>query len=252
MAGLRRDQDAFGWEMYDHHRGMPAQEICERGDGYIAMSGGPRTYFAPEKEWAPQERRAIALAKGRVLDIGCGAGRVGLHLQSQGMAVTGIDNSPLAVKVCRLRGLKRAKVMSVTDIGAALGMFDTVIMYGNNFGVMGGWKRGRWLLRRLKRITTPGARILASTLDPYQTKERLNLAYHRFNRARGRMGGQVRLRIRYKTYATPWIDYLMVSKAEMKDLLASTGWRMTKSFDAPDGRYVAVIEKERDGAGVRS
>jgi 2-polyprenyl-3-methyl-5-hydroxy-6-metoxy-1,4-benzoquinol methylase len=229
--------------IHDFHRGVPAEEIAERDDGDIATSGGPGMYFAPVEEWQAPERQAISLAKGRVLDIGCGAGRVGLHLQSKGMSVVGIDNSPLAVKVCRLRGLKSVRVMSVTEIGPALGKFDTIVMYGNNFGVMGGWKRGRWLLKRLNRITNPGARILASTLDPYQTKDPIHLAYHRRNRARGRMGGQVRLRIRYRNCATPWFDYLMVSREEMNALLDGTGWRMAKTFDSADMRYVAVIEK---------
>jgi 2-polyprenyl-3-methyl-5-hydroxy-6-metoxy-1,4-benzoquinol methylase len=58
----------------------------------------------------------MVFVKGRVLDIGCGAGRHSLYLQNQGFQVLGIDNSPLAVKVAKLRGLKRVKVMSIEDI----------------------------------------------------------------------------------------------------------------------------------------
>jgi 2-polyprenyl-3-methyl-5-hydroxy-6-metoxy-1,4-benzoquinol methylase len=73
----------------------------------------------------------MRFVKGRVLDIGCGAGRVALYLQKKGFDVSGIDVSPLAVKVCKLRGLKKARVLSISNIGAKLGKFDTLLMFGN-------------------------------------------------------------------------------------------------------------------------
>ena len=47
----------------------------------------------------------MRFVRGRVLDLGCGAGRVGLHLQSRGHDVVGIDVSPLAVEIAGQRGL---------------------------------------------------------------------------------------------------------------------------------------------------
>jgi SAM-dependent methyltransferase len=248
MPGLTRQQDAFGREIWDHFHGESAQEIVERDDGGIAVSGGPENYFREYAEWYQYEKKAIALARGRVLDVGSGAGRVALYLQSRGLEVVGIDNSPLALKVCRARGVKRVKLLPFARINRQLGVFDTVVMYGSNFGLFGSFTRARRLLRRLDRMTSPDARILGSTLDPYQTKEPMHLAYHRRNRARGRMGGQVRIRIRYKNYATPWFDYLLVSKKELAEILEGTGWRAARFFDTDGGRYIAVIEKMKSEA----
>ena len=48
-------------------------------------------------------------------------------------------------------------------------------------------------------------------------------------------------------HATPWFDYLFVSKAEMEKLLAGSGWRVAQFIDSPESpRYVAVIEKNPD------
>ena len=57
------------------------------------------------------------------------------------------------------------------------------------------------------------------SFDPYGTKDPHDLAYHERNRRRGRLGGQIRLRVRYKAYATPWVDYLMVSFDEMEEIV---------------------------------
>ena len=120
--------------------------------------------------------------RDRVLDVGCGAGRHALYLQNKGFDVTGIDISSLAIKVCKLRGLKKAEVLSITQINSKPGKFNTILMAGNNFGLLENPKR----------------------------------ANHKWNRERGRPAG--RIRIRYKKYVTPWFDYLSVSKEELREI----------------------------------
>jgi 2-polyprenyl-3-methyl-5-hydroxy-6-metoxy-1,4-benzoquinol methylase len=238
-------QDAFGKEIYDYLQGKTGvNEIAERDDGDIDLSGGPKPYFLEYEDWTDAEKQAIAFARGRVLDVGCGAGRVALYLQSKGLDVLGIDNSELAVKTCKQRGVKAVQALPVTKIGRRLGIFDTLVMFGNNFGLFENFKRARWLLRRMHGMTSPEARIIASTFDPYQTKDEIHLRYHQRNKAAGRMGGQARIRIRYRDYMTPWFDYLFVSREEMQSIVSGTGWRVERFIDQ-DFRYFAVLEKEQ-------
>jgi hypothetical protein len=71
------------------------------------------------------------------------------------------------------------------------------------------------------------------------------VAYREANGQRGRLPGQLRLRIRYLQYVTPWFEYLFVSKGELEQLLEGTGWRATHHLDAETeaGAYIALIEK---------
>ncbi len=244
MSRLLGDrEDAYGHEIFDYMKGKPAIEVVERDDGFIGTGGGPRAYFRPYKQWGMYERRAMGYVTGRVLDIGCGAGRHSLHLQKKGFDVTGIDLSPLAVKVCKLRGLWRVRNLSVTQLGPSLGHFDTLMMMGNNFGLFGSFKRARRLLRTFFRMTSPKARVIAESLDPYKTSDQFHRAYHRRNRRRGRMPGQVRIRIRYRGYTGPWFDYLLVSKGEMRSIVKGTGWRVARFLSSGSAQYVAIIEK---------
>lgn len=245
MSRLTSQQDAYGHALFDYFRGKGGYEINEREDGSIAPSGGPKVYFNDEADWPAYATKAVNLARGKVLDVGCGAGRFALYYQKKGLDVLGIDNSPLAIKVCKLRGLKKARVMSITEVSGKLGTFDTIVMFGNNFGLFGSFKRARWLLRRFHNMTTDDAIIIAESHDPYQTREPHHRGYHRWNKSRGRMGGQVRIRTRYKTYCTPWFDYLLVSKKEMKEILKGTGWRVRRFIHSPGASYYAVIGKER-------
>ena len=242
---MKEEQDAFGREIYAHSSGKDVIEITERDDGFIGTGRGPAAYFAPFEDWLPQEHDAMQFVRGRVLDVGCGAGRVCLYLQEHGFEVLGIDNSPLALEVCRQRGVKNLSLTPINQVSSRLGVFDTIVMLGNNFGLFGDYRGAKRLLRRFHRLTSREARIIAESNDIYQTIDPLHLAYQARNRQRGRMSGQIRLRVRYQTCKGPWFDYLMVSPDEMQDILMSTGWHTKRFLHAPESPlYVAIIEKD--------
>jgi SAM-dependent methyltransferase len=241
---LRADEDAYGRLILDHFEGRPALEIVERDDGFInASTYGPEAYLAPVRRWPKVERQALRLARGRVLDVGCGAGRVALELQERGHELVGIDVSPLALEIARRRGVRNVRELPVTRVGRELGRFDTFVMYGNNFGLAESRKRAPWLLRRFRSIADEGARILAASANPCTTDNPDHLAYHDRNRRRGRMPGQLRIRIRHGRYRTPWFDYLLASPEEMAELADKTGWQLTRVIGEDGGRYVGVLER---------
>jgi hypothetical protein len=84
---------------------------------------------------------------------------------------------------------------------------------------------------------------VAEILDPYRTTEPQHLEYHERNRRKGRMPGQLRLRVRYKRYRTRWFDYLFVSRSELESLLAGTNWHITEILESGGPVYVAILEK---------
>ena len=244
--GLKDQQDAYGHLLLNYFKKRRGVEVVEREDGLIDPSETlPAYYFTEFEDWTARERKAIRFVKGRVLDVGCGAGRVALYLQERNFEVLGVDMSPLAVNVCRRRGVKNVRVMSITQIDSRLGLFDTLIMFGNNFGLFGNPRRARWLLRRLYGMTSNDARILAESVDPCETHDPVHLEYHKFNKSRGKLPGQLRLRVRYRKYMTPWFEYLLVSENEMQRILRSTGWRLVRTIHSKGPAYIAVIQKER-------
>jgi SAM-dependent methyltransferase len=242
---VKERDDAYGRLVLDHFEGASPIEVVERDDGYVdASTYSPGSYFAPLSRWPRAERKAMRLARGRVLDVGCGAGRVALHLQERGHDVVGIDVSPLAVDVARRRGVSDARVLPITRVDRSLGRFDTIVMFGNNFGLFGNPRRARWLLRRFRSLTNEGARILAESVDPYKTDNPHHLAYQERNRRRGRLPGGLRIRIRYQAYATPWFDYLIASPDEMGEIVESAGWHLARVVDEGEYVYVGVIERD--------
>ena len=239
---LNNQQDAFGHSLYDYLQGKAEFQIVERDDGYIE-SERLQGYFNQYKDWRPIEKTAMRFVRSRVLDIGCGAGRHALYLQEKEHDVVGIDISPLAIKVCKERGFRDARLVSINQISPKLGVFDTVIMMGNNFGLFGSFKKAKHLLGKLSKITSQRGRIIASTNDVYNNKIPEHFEYQASNRSKGKMSGQLRIKVRYKRYSTPWFDYLIVSKNEMESILEGTGWVVKKYIDSDNSYYMAILEK---------
>ena len=227
---LNDSQDAYGHQLYDCFKGREVVEMVERDDGFIDTSASlPGYYLAEYKTWRPHEKEAMRYARGKILDIGCGGGRISLYFQKRGFDVLGIDVSPLAIRVCKLRGLQKARVMSITDVSSRLGMFGTILMIGNNFGLFGSPNRAKRLLRQFYDSTSPEALIIAESNDQYQSNEPFHLSYRRRNNRKGKVPGELTIRVRYKKYTTPWFGYLIVSKREMKRILEGTGWRVKRN-----------------------
>jgi SAM-dependent methyltransferase len=234
MTGLRPEQDAYGQILLARFEGRGGQEIMEREDGLI-YCGDPGDYFAPFRRWPPVERRAMRFVRGRVLDVGCGAGRVALHLQERGHEVLAIDESPLAVEVARKRGVEHAEVLPVGEVGPALGRFDTIVLMRNNFGLAGPEARSPRLLRELLALTSEDARIVTDSVDP----GRIDDPEHAWTANRG-----LRMRVRWLRYASPWFHYLMLAPPELERLVVGSGWHVARFLDDGTPRYAAILERD--------
>jgi hypothetical protein len=228
----------------DALEGADIAEIVERDDGFmLASSFGPAAYLAPFKRWPARQRRAMRLARGRVLDVGAGA--AASRSTSRSAGTTWLPSTGRRAWSRHVAGEASATRVSWRSRTSTrrFGAFDTVVMFGNNLGLLAGKTKSRRLLRRLNAVTSDRGRILGETTDPSKTEDPEHLAYHERNRRRGRLPGHLRIRIRYRELATPWFDYLFVSGAELEELLTGTGWRLARSLEDKGGTYVAVLEK---------
>ncbi|HEU5110130.1 MAG TPA: methyltransferase domain-containing protein [Micromonosporaceae bacterium] len=218
----------------------PVIEIIERDDGLI--NGAPADHYldGPDR-WEPYDRRAVDRAEGAVLDLGAGAGRVALVLQERGVDVTGLDVSPGALRVARARGVRRLVEATVDQHADNGRMYDTFLLLGNNLGLMEGRERAPGFLRALAAMARPGARIIAQGTDPHGTNDPVHLGYHELNRRRGRLPGQLHLRLRYRDLSTPWFDYLVCSPDELAGLVGGGPWRLADVDDADAPIYLATL-----------
>jgi SAM-dependent methyltransferase len=189
------------------------------------------------------EKDALKFARGKVLDVGCGAGRHALYLQRRGLSVTAIDISPSIVELAHTRGVRDARV---ADVCKALpfknGEFNTVVLFGNNLGICGTAVRFQRMLRELARVTTPDTRILGTTRQPS--------AFRRSERRYTRDGSgesevsQVRLRLTDEKRTGEWFDFLLFSPTGLWQLAEKAGWEIEYLFGEDLDRGYAVVLKK--------
>ncbi len=242
---LEEKSDVFGEQLWDCYKTGSGYQIIERDDGFID-AGPTQTYFTEYKEWEDHTKKSLELVKGKVLDVGCGAGRHALYLQSKGFDVVGIDNSPLSIKICKERGLNKAEVLSIEELDKLESeAFDTILMLGNNFGLFGTPEKSKRLLKVFYQITSKDGIIIAETRDNYKTDVVEHQAYIKLNQSNGKLGGQNRIRVRHKKAVSPWFEFLYVSKNELEEIIKDTGWEVNHYIDDVEQgqRYVAVLRK---------
>jgi len=128
--------------------------------------------FRSFKDMPKLEKKALQLAKGKILDVGCGAGSHALYLQEKGFEVTAIDISANAIQACTLRGLKNVKVQNLLDIETDPSeseqkkqKFDTILLLMNGTGIFGTLAETSKYLQKLKSLLNPGSQILIDSSD---------------------------------------------------------------------------------------
>ena len=120
--------------------------------------------FRSYEEMPKMEQRSLQLAKGKILDVGCGAGSHSLTLQNdRNLDVTSIDISPNAIQACTLRGLKKATVQDVMTLENE--KFDTILLLMNGAGICGKLKNIPNFLLKLKSLLNLGGQILLDSSD---------------------------------------------------------------------------------------
>ena len=119
--------------------------------------------FRSFSEMPKLEQTALQMAKGKILDVGCGAGSHSLYLQERNLNVSLIDISANAIKACQLRGLKNAKVQDIMTMENE--KYDTILLLMNGAGMCGKLKKVSTFLLKLKSLLTENGQILLDSSD---------------------------------------------------------------------------------------
>lgn len=236
--------DIFAQALWQFYESGKADLRTEREDGFV---GGEfiQNYFAAYADFPTNEKQALKYARGRILDVGCGPGRHSLYLQRRGFYVTAIDNSPPIVQLAQTRGVRDARVVDIVHrLPFRGGEFDTVMLFGNNLGIVGSIPRFRRMLRELYRITSPRGRILGTTRQPNTTNP-LHRSYLKQNLKRGRYPGQIRFRLAFGAARGHWFDLLLLAPTDLMKIALEEKWELKQVL--PDGNfelgYAVMLEK---------
>lgn len=156
------NKDLFGKALLDFHHGSYTEDLIT-WTNISEEDTLPLPYLFRDYGTMPSiEQRALQLAKGDILDVGCGAGSHSLWLQEQGHSVKAIDSSKGAIEVARLRGVKRAQLLALLD---ETDTFDTILLLMNGTGIFQELSQVHSHLKHLKSLLKPDGQILMDSSD---------------------------------------------------------------------------------------
>jgi SAM-dependent methyltransferase len=158
-------KDLFGKAILDYQTNNSPEDLLTETSISEADEMSVSYLFRSYNEMPKLEQKALQLAKGKVLDVGCGAGSHALELQNERkLEVTAIDISENAVKACQLRGIKNVKIANILDLDTE-NKFDTIILLMNGTGIFGTLNATAKYLQKLKSLLNEGGQILIDSSD---------------------------------------------------------------------------------------
>ena len=217
---LSADKDPMGAAILDFQKQGKAARLRVLSSMFEEDEMPVKHLFRSTREMPMLEQKALQLAKGRVLDIGAGAGCHALALQEKGLAVKAIDISPLSCEAMKLRGVKDAECINLFDDHLGTG-FDTILLLMNGTGIAGKIEHLPALFLRLKALLNPGGQILIDSSDLkyiYENEDgsfdiNLNGAYY----------GEVDYQMIYKDVKGDSFDWLYVDFPLLKSIAETCG-----------------------------
>jgi SAM-dependent methyltransferase len=157
-------KDLFGKAMHDFQTNNSPEDIITETSISEEDEMSVDYLFRSYNEMPKIEQKALQLANGKVLDVGCGAGSHSLSLKNdRNLEVTSIDISKYAIETCRLRGVKNAKVQDILDFEGE--KFDSILLLMNGVGIFGKLENCNQYLLKLKSLLNPGGQILLDSSD---------------------------------------------------------------------------------------
>ncbi|WP_282136637.1 class I SAM-dependent methyltransferase [Seonamhaeicola maritimus] len=155
-------KDIFGKALLDYQNGNYTEDIITStsiSDEDIL----PLPYlFRSFSEMPKLEQKALQLAKGYVLDVGCGTGSHSLYLEKKGLNVKAIDISKGAIHVAKQRGFTNAEAIDILDETET---FDTILLLMNGTGIFQELIQVSKYLKHLKSLLKPNGQILIDSSD---------------------------------------------------------------------------------------
>ena len=234
-------KDLMGQAIWDYHHHKNGDDLLTE-TSISEIDGLPVEYFFRAfDDMNLIEQKALELSKGKVLDIGAGAGSHSLYLQDEkGLDVLALDFSPKSIEVCQLRGLKNTVCTDILQFSGET--YDTVLMLMNGTGIFQTLDKIDLYLEKLHSLLKEDGQILIDSTDILYMYDRdddggvMVPANHYY--------GEVDYFVHYKLDTEKPIKWLYLDFETLKRAVENNGFKIEKILQEEDSFLARLTKKD--------
>ena len=231
---MNREMDPMGRAIADYFKTKKASKLRVFSPMFEEDEIPLPTLFRSYKAMPEIEKKALDMAKGKVLDVGAGSGCHSLILQKRDLDVTAIDISPLSVETMRERGIKNVAEQDFFTLGGQ--QYDTILMLMNGIGIVGTLERLPEFFKHLDKILAPGGQLLCDSSDisyVFDGDIPDDIGYY----------GEQSFQMQYKDTIGEPFDWFYIDAQTLKKVAEANGYMVEVVAEGEHYDYLARITK---------
>lgn len=179
------------------------------------------------------EQKALDLCRGKVLDVGCGAGSHALFLQNErNLDIKAIDTSPGAIEIAEIRGVKETVCQDFYEIENE--KFDTILMLMNGSGIIGKLKNLNLFFEHSRTLLNEGGQILMDSSDLIYLFEDEKPDLEKYY-------GELEYKLSYKNAESDYFDWLYIDARLLEEKAKEHNFRCEIIQKGEHFDYLAIL-----------
>lgn len=189
-------------------------------------------FFREETDLPGLEKFALDCCRGKILDVGAGAGSHSSILQARGHDVTALEISAVATEIMRQCGIDQVINADIRTYQQE--RYDTLLLMMNGIGLvetLSGLKR---FLKHAKRLLAPNGQLLMDSSD-------INYLYEDIPRPTDHYFGEIRYQYEYKKQKGDWFGWLYIDQETLFEIALTEGWVCQVIYENDDDQYLARL-----------
>ena len=232
----------LGRAILDYHRGFTTARIIVHTNLWEDEVTPVEEFYRPDDFELPElELRAISLCRGKVLDLGAGAGRHALELQRRGLEVTALDIASEAVEVMRERGVRDARTGDLDTLTG--GPFDTILLLMHGIGLAGTLAGLRAFFKRAGPHLAERGQIVCDSADLSLVMPSQWESHNRHRDDQDRYLGEVDFRLSYEGHEGLPYPWLFVDPETLGSIADSAGFECQVVARGARGAFLASLTR---------
>lgn len=225
-------KDNLGRALYDYYKKRLKPPLILHNNYGIPEKQPLHVFFQDSKSMTDLDLFALSLCKGKVLDIGAGAGRHSVELAKQGLDVTSLDSSPSCIKLMKERGLPQVVHSDIYHYEG--GKFDTLLLLMNGIGLCQTIDALEPLLVKFKTLLNKGGQVIFDSSD-------ISYLYMDELFPNDRYFGEIDYCYEYMGKMGKWFKWIYIDKDTMQFKAEQAGFNFQIIYEDGNDQYLAKM-----------